>query len=237
MTPGAGGDPSSDRPLLRADAGLLDRLRQRLAAFHPARPRRPTRPACGMPRSSWRSPKWPWRRPARPARHWPTGRRRRADPDPPRRRACAATPANGRCRVAASTAAKQPSRPRCANWPRKSVCACTPSALLGRLDDFVTRSGYLITPVVVWAGAPATCAPTRPRSPASTASRPGRILRGDAPMLEARQPRPAPGAADAGRRRLDRRATAAMIYQFREVCLLGRETRVAHFDQPDFAWR
>jgi hypothetical protein len=31
--------------------------------------------------------------------------------------------------------------------------------------------------------------------------------------------------------------TAAILYQFREVCVLGRETRVAHFDQPKFAWR
>ena len=31
--------------------------------------------------------------------------------------------------------------------------------------------------------------------------------------------------------------TAAMLYQFREVALHGRPTRVAHFDQPKFAWR
>jgi hypothetical protein len=31
--------------------------------------------------------------------------------------------------------------------------------------------------------------------------------------------------------------TAAVLYQFREVCLLGRPTRVAHFEQPAFAWR
>jgi hypothetical protein len=31
--------------------------------------------------------------------------------------------------------------------------------------------------------------------------------------------------------------TAAVLYQFREVCLLGRATRVAHFEQPAFAWR
>jgi hypothetical protein len=31
--------------------------------------------------------------------------------------------------------------------------------------------------------------------------------------------------------------TAAFLYQFRELCLLGRATRVAHFDQPFFAWR
>ena len=30
--------------------------------------------------------------------------------------------------------------------------------------------------------------------------------------------------------------TAALLYQFREVCLHGRATRVAHFEQPRFAW-
>ena len=31
--------------------------------------------------------------------------------------------------------------------------------------------------------------------------------------------------------------TAALIYQFREVCIAGRETRVSHFEQPVFAWK
>ena len=31
--------------------------------------------------------------------------------------------------------------------------------------------------------------------------------------------------------------TAAMLLQFREVALLGRATRVAHYEQPRFAWR
>ena len=31
--------------------------------------------------------------------------------------------------------------------------------------------------------------------------------------------------------------TAAILYQFREVCVHGRATRVAHFEQPRFAWR
>jgi hypothetical protein len=30
--------------------------------------------------------------------------------------------------------------------------------------------------------------------------------------------------------------TAAFLYQFRELCLFGRPTRVAHYDQPFFAW-
>jgi hypothetical protein len=31
--------------------------------------------------------------------------------------------------------------------------------------------------------------------------------------------------------------TAAILYQFREVSLHGRTTRVAHLEQPVFAWR
>jgi len=31
--------------------------------------------------------------------------------------------------------------------------------------------------------------------------------------------------------------TAAVLYQLREVALLGRATRVDHFEQPVFAWR
>jgi hypothetical protein len=31
--------------------------------------------------------------------------------------------------------------------------------------------------------------------------------------------------------------TAAFLYQLREVALWGRETRVALYDQPVFAWR
>jgi hypothetical protein len=31
--------------------------------------------------------------------------------------------------------------------------------------------------------------------------------------------------------------TAAIAYQFREVAILGKQTRVAHFEQPYFAWK
>ena len=31
--------------------------------------------------------------------------------------------------------------------------------------------------------------------------------------------------------------TAAILFQLREVALHGRATRVAHFEQPVFAWR
>ena len=31
--------------------------------------------------------------------------------------------------------------------------------------------------------------------------------------------------------------SAAIAYQFREVALLGRSTRVSHYEQPYFAWK
>ena len=31
--------------------------------------------------------------------------------------------------------------------------------------------------------------------------------------------------------------TAALLYQFQQVAILGQATRVLHFDQPVFAWR
>ena len=31
--------------------------------------------------------------------------------------------------------------------------------------------------------------------------------------------------------------TAVVVYQFREVALFGRDTRVDHLEQPVFAWR
>ena len=59
-------------------------------------------------------------------------------------------------------------------------------SLLGRLDDFVTRSGYVITPVLVWAGAARELVPN-PHEVRSIHRIPvSEFLRVDAPMLENR---------------------------------------------------
>lgn len=113
----------------------------------------------------------------------------------------------------------------------------TPADVLGPLDDYVTRSGFVISPLVVWGGEAAHMV----ADPAEVASihriRASEFLRADAPMLEPSE--------ESGRQILrmpvgDRwiaAPTAAVLYQFRELCLLGRPTRVAHFDQPLFARR
>ncbi len=111
------------------------------------------------------------------------------------------------------------------------------SAVLGTLDDFVTRSGFVITPVVVWAGTVATLTPN-PAEVASVHRIPiAEFMRADAPLLE---PSDAPGRQilrmPVGRSWIAA-PTAAVLYQFRELCIAGRPTRVAHFDQPVFARR
>lgn len=112
-----------------------------------------------------------------------------------------------------------------------------PQDLLGRLDDYVTRSGFVITPVVAWAGRAEPLVPD-PSEVASVHRIPvTEFLRADAPLLE---PSEEPG------RQILRMPvgthwiaapTAAVLYQFRELCIEGRATRVGHFDQPLFARR
>lgn len=112
----------------------------------------------------------------------------------------------------------------------------SPDAVLGVLDDFVTRSGYLMTPVVVWGG------PVLPgmKGPESEVARihvipladfdvPPRLLRipeSEAPVIQL----PLLG-------RFVHAPTAAIIYQFCQAGLHGNPIRVAHFEQPLFAWK
>lgn len=115
--------------------------------------------------------------------------------------------------------------------------ALDPGVVLGRLDSFVTRSGYAITPVVLWAGSAARLQP----NPAEVASihriRLTEFLREDAPLLEPLAGSEHPVLKMPVGRSWIAAPTAALIYQFREVCLRGRDTRVWHYEQPRFAWR
>lgn len=111
------------------------------------------------------------------------------------------------------------------------------AAILGRLDDYATRSGYVITPVVVWAG-PARDVQPHEAEVASVHRIPvAEFLRADAPLLNHVRGAEHPVLRMPVGDRWIAAPTAAFLYQFREVCLLGRATRVAHFDQPAFAWK
>ena len=112
-----------------------------------------------------------------------------------------------------------------------------PSAVLGRLDDFSTRSGFVMTPVVVWAGS-ARDMLANPDEVASIHRIPvSELLRPDAPILEPMEGSTHPVLRMPIGDQWIAAPTAAILYQFREVCLLGHQTRVAHFEQPVFAWK
>jgi 8-oxo-dGTP pyrophosphatase MutT (NUDIX family) len=112
-----------------------------------------------------------------------------------------------------------------------------PSAVLGRLDDFITRSGFVITPVVVWAGA----APKLVANAAEVASihriPVSEFMRADAPWLDHEDDSEQPVLRMPVGTGWIAAPTAAVLYQFRELCIAGRPTRVAHFEQPLFARR
>jgi len=108
---------------------------------------------------------------------------------------------------------------------------------LGLLDDYPTRSGFVITPVVFWADDPGALAP----NPAEVARvhlvpledldapdmpRFVSIPESDRPLIQF----PLLGS-------LIHAPTAALIYQMREVVSHGRATRVDHLEQPVWAWR
>lgn len=111
-----------------------------------------------------------------------------------------------------------------------------PDATLGMLDDYPSRSGYLITPVVVWAGSnpPIRANPDEVASVHRIAlteiTRPDVVDFISIPESDRRVVRLHIAGA------IIHAPTAAVIYQFGEL-LAGRTTRVAELEQPVFAWK
>ncbi len=111
-------------------------------------------------------------------------------------------------------------------------------SVMGVLDDYQTQSGYLITPIVVWGGIDAKME-ANPHEVARIhritfreLNRPGSPEFVDIPESERPVIRLLMGDDDALHA-----PSAAMVYQFREVGLHGRQTRVAHLGEPVWAWR
>ncbi|MGH4017494.1 MAG: NUDIX hydrolase [Pseudonocardiaceae bacterium] len=111
-----------------------------------------------------------------------------------------------------------------------------PDSVLGLLDDYLTRSGYVITPVVVWAGE--SDQPLRPQDAevADVFAVPFADLDVD-PVFVAIPESDRPVIRLPLRGGWLHAPTAAVLHQFREVVLHRRHTRVAHLEQPVFAWR
>ena len=112
------------------------------------------------------------------------------------------------------------------------------NVIIGRLDDYITRSGYRITPVVLWSGEESDHLKPNPDEVASIHTVSFKELASpSAPQFEE--------VAESDRKVLSMRLsvdqiyapTAAFLYQFREVGILGKNTRVLHYDQPRFAWK
>jgi 8-oxo-dGTP pyrophosphatase MutT (NUDIX family) len=106
---------------------------------------------------------------------------------------------------------------------------------LGLLDDYATRSGYVITPVVlrVRDGQEPDVNPAEVSELYRITFRELAVEPRFHSIPESAQPviqLPLVG-------HLVHAPTAAVLYQFRELALYGRVTRVAHLEQPVFAWK
>lgn len=110
-------------------------------------------------------------------------------------------------------------------------------SVLGQLDDYATRSGFVITPFVVWGGSQLNLI-ANPDEVDSIHRIPiSELLRKDSPILESIPESDYPVIKMPLGNDWFAAPTAAIAYQFREVAILGKNTRVAHFEQPLFAWK
>lgn len=111
-----------------------------------------------------------------------------------------------------------------------------PETVIGWLDDYPTRSGYVITPVVLWGGSDPSLRPAEQevlavyRVSLETLARAEprfvAIPQSERPVLQL----PLEG-------HLLHAPTGAILYQLRQVGLLGRAgERVDDLEQPVFAW-
>lgn len=108
-------------------------------------------------------------------------------------------------------------------------------SVIGVLDDYPTRSGFVMTPVVCWVDEPVQPVPS-----------PDEVHRLHFATLDEVVAEPAFDRIPESPRPVIRlpifghwvhAPTAAVIYQFAEVVVQGRDTRVADLEQPVFAWR
>jgi 8-oxo-dGTP pyrophosphatase MutT (NUDIX family) len=109
--------------------------------------------------------------------------------------------------------------------------------LIGRLDDYPTRSGYVMTPFVFWAGGEHE--PVGNPDEVASVHRIGfdELRRSDSPRFVEipESDRPVVQVPVGGD--LIHAPTGAIMYQFRAVGLEGQPTRVDELEQPVFAWK
>jgi 8-oxo-dGTP pyrophosphatase MutT (NUDIX family) len=109
--------------------------------------------------------------------------------------------------------------------------------VIGYLDDYSTRSGYIISPVVIWGGTDLKLTPNHAEVESIHRIPLVEFLRNDAPIFQEISGSDNPVLFMPIGRSCIASPTAAIIYQFREVAILGNSIRVAHYEQPFFAWQ
>jgi 8-oxo-dGTP pyrophosphatase MutT (NUDIX family) len=112
----------------------------------------------------------------------------------------------------------------------------TAGAVLGVLDDFVTRSGYIMSPVVMWGGDPGHDL----AGPRSEVSQVYQVPLADLDVEPDFLDIPETSAPVIRLPLFDRYVhapTAAIIYQFCQVALHGNAVRVAHYEAPPRVWK
>jgi 8-oxo-dGTP pyrophosphatase MutT (NUDIX family) len=114
---------------------------------------------------------------------------------------------------------------------------CDESSVLGVLDDYPTRSGYNITPFVIWCGDRGDLVPDPGEVEAAYRVPFADLESPEVPLLRSIPESDRPVIAIPLLGTHIHAPTAAVIYQFREVAVHGRATRVVHYEQPVFAWR
>lgn len=112
-----------------------------------------------------------------------------------------------------------------------------PSAVLGMLDDYPTRSGYVITPVVIWGGGRGDLRPAPDEVVAVYRVGLHQLQRDDSPRFITIPESPRPVVQIPLGNDLIHAPTGAVLLQLRWWCLEGRHDPVDELEQPLFAWK
>jgi 8-oxo-dGTP pyrophosphatase MutT (NUDIX family) len=109
--------------------------------------------------------------------------------------------------------------------------------VLGLLDDYSTRSGYVITPVVVWGGGRLDPRPAPDEVVAVYRVGLHELQRDDSPRFISIPESSRPVVQIPLGNDLIHAPTGAVLLQLRWLCLEGRDDRVDELEQPVFAWK